>query len=443
MKYRIRCMTAGLLSGLFYWAASAGAQNLYRENMDSLKFVETGRARMEVLASDSMAGRGYANDGHTKAARYVAREFMAAGLAPVKGEGERPEDYFQYFDFAVNLVEDARLVLDGDTLVIGRDFIPNGGARPADGVFKLFDAGHGLPGEWKKKAEGRFAVVREGLPEGHKLSKEEAARSAKTAVKIARAEKHGAAGVILLKKKLTFAFAAEPLALPVLEVKTAAWPAGNIKEVAVMIAAAETKIRSQNVAGMIRGTKQPDSAVVICAHYDHMGQVGDAIFYGANDNASGTSFIMGLADYYGENPPDKTLIFIAFGAEEAGLHGSVYYALHDPLYPLEKTCAALNFDLMANGAEGVMTVGGKTFSAYFARLEAINEQRSLVHPLKARENAANSDHYPFTLRNVPAFFFYTMGGPTHYHDIYDRPEAFKLDEYYDMRQLMIQYIKTL
>lgn len=432
-----------LAAFIFSLGPTAAAQQLYGRKGDSLEVVNRARDRMNALCSDSLAGRGYVDDGHAKAARYLAREFRAAGVKPLKQGDGALEDYFQYFEFGVNLVSDAALSIDGKPLVVGKDFIPNGGSRPIDGAFDLFDAGHGLPGDWKRKAKGRFAIVRDGLPAKHKLSKEAAAKCRGLSAKIDLALEHGAAGIILVKDKLTFAYAAEPLMLPTLEVKLESLPGGKLKQAKIKIDAAETKIRSQNVVAAIRGKTTPDTAVVLCGHYDHMGKVGDAIFYGANDNASGASFLLALADYYAKHPPDKTLIFIAFGGEEAGLHGSVYYALHDPLFPLRKTKVVLNFDLLANGADGVMTVGGNTFTLLYKKLETINEESDLVDPLKSRDNAPNSDHYPFTLKNVPAFFLYTLGGPTHYHDIYDRPEAFKLDEFFDLRELMILYIKSL
>jgi Zn-dependent M28 family amino/carboxypeptidase len=128
-----------------------------------------------------------------------------------------------------------------------------------------------------------------------------------------------------------------------------------------------------------------------------------------------------MAEYYAKHPLPYTLIFLAFGAEEAGLHGSMHYTAREPLFPLAQTKFVLNYDLMGNGQEGVMTVAGKTFAPAFEALQRLNEERKLIQPLASRPNAPNSDHYPFTLKDVPAFFFYTQGGSKAYHDIDDLP----------------------
>ncbi len=86
----------------------------------------------------------------------------------------------------------------------------------------------------------------------------------------------------------------------------------------------------------IKGTAIPDSFLVFSAHYDHLGQMGKDIYFpGANDNASGTSMLLNLAKYYSQNRPKYSVLFIAFGGEEAGLIGSEYY-VKNPLVPLSK-----------------------------------------------------------------------------------------------------------
>lgn len=81
------------------------------------------------------------------------------------------------------------------------------------------------------------------------------------------------------------------------------------------------------MVGYIQGTRKPDSMIVLTAHYDHLGGLGNATYFpGANDNASGISMLLSLARYYSniDHRPEYTMVFIAFGGEEVGLIGSQF-----------------------------------------------------------------------------------------------------------------------
>jgi len=182
---------------------------------------------------------------------------------------------------------------------------------------------------------------------------------------------------------------------------------------------------TKNVMGLIRGTQFPDSFIVFTAHYDHLGRMGrNALFAGANDNASGTAMIIDMARHYStaSNAPKYSILFIAFAAEEAGLIGSKYYT-EDPPLPLQQIRFLINLDLMGNGEEGVMVVNGEVHEKEFAILENINREQQLVKEVGKRGKAKNSDHYWFSEKGVPAFFLYTQGGSKAYHDVYDLPSV--------------------
>ena len=109
-----------------------------------------------------------------------------------------------------------------------------------------------------------------------------------------------------------------------------------------------------------------NEAIVIGAHYDHLGRGGQGslavnssdIHHGADDNASGTAAIIELARYFAKEKINKrTLIFIAFSGEEEGLIGSKYY-VNNPVFPLEKTVAMINLDMVGRMKDRKMTVGG-------------------------------------------------------------------------------------
>src|SRR6185312_3974655 len=110
--------------------------------------------------------------------------------------------------------------------------------------------------------------------------------------------------------------------------------------------------KSHNVIAKITGTKYPEEFVIYSAHWDHLGvgqpdATGDSIYNGAADNASGTAALLAIARAFEQRlqKPERTIVFLDVTAEEQGLLGSAWYAEH-PVYPLAKTVADLNIDVL-------------------------------------------------------------------------------------------------
>jgi Zn-dependent M28 family amino/carboxypeptidase len=186
---------------------------------------------------------------------------------------------------------------------------------------------------------------------------------------------------------------------------------------------------SNNVIGYVEGYQNPDSFIILCGHYDHLGKMGDAIFYGANDNASGIAMLLDLASYFSEHPQKFSVAFIAFGGEELGLLGSLNY-VKKPLIPLTKTRFVFNMDLMGDGSKGATIVNGKIYKPYFDQLIDINAKEGYLPSIRSRGKAANSDHYFFSEAGVPSFFMYLMGDYEFYHIPQDNANNLKLGYYY-------------
>jgi Zn-dependent M28 family amino/carboxypeptidase len=144
-----------------------------------------------------------------------------------------------------------------------------------------------------------------------------------------------------------------------------------------------------------------------------------------------------------ENRPRYTMVFIAFGGEEAGLLGSRYYVEKQPLFPLEKTAFILNLDLMANGDEGITAVAGLDYPSLFDQLKALNEKMEAVPQVKGRTNAPNSDHYFFVKNGVRGFFIYTLGGPPHYHDVNDTYQEMRFTKFYEVESLLQAFLEEV
>ena len=200
---------------------------------------------------------------------------------------------------------------------------------------------------------------------------------------------------------------------------------------------------SHNVVGLLPGSDPTLAAetVIISAHHDHEGHDTQQIWHGADDNGSGTVGVVSLARAFAANPvkPKRSLLFVVFAGEERGLLGSYYMAAH-PLRPLATTRAMINFDMIGRDeAASVQTNGlidipkdnsnrlnliGAGYSPDFARIvRAANQSVGLTLDERFdRENALNiffrSDQFPFVLKNIPAFWFFTGFHPD-YHQSTD------------------------
>jgi Zn-dependent M28 family amino/carboxypeptidase len=168
---------------------------------------------------------------------------------------------------------------------------------------------------------------------------------------------------------------------------------------------------SHNVIGKITGTKRPDEYVLYTAHWDHLGigkpdQKGDSIYNGALDNASGTAALIEIARAFKNAPaPERTVLFLAATAEEQGLLGSEYYA-HHPVYPLGKTVADLNMDVIGAHEKSndivVTGFGQNELEDYVA--DAAKIQGRYIAPESHPEagHYFRSDHFSFAKMGVPA-----------------------------------------
>lgn len=200
---------------------------------------------------------------------------------------------------------------------------------------------------------------------------------------------------------------------------------------------------TNNVIAYLPAKKKCSETIVFTAHYDHLGRMGTATYFpGGNDNASGTAMLISMANYFKEHPSDYNVLFIAFAGEEAGLEGSRYFT-ENPIFPLEKIRFLINLDIMGSGEEGVTAVNATLFEKEFQLLNTINDEKQLLAKIKSRGPAANSDHYWFTEKGVPAFFIYTMGPNKNYHDVFDTYEALSFEEYADITTLLVTFVERI
>ncbi len=171
---------------------------------------------------------------------------------------------------------------------------------------------------------------------------------------------------------------------------------------------AASEIVTHNIAGRLPGKTHPEETILYTAHWDHLGicapEAQDKICNGAVDNGTGIGTLLELARAFGRTKPDRSVVFIAFTAEESGLLGSEYYA-SNPLYPLAKTVAGINMDaLNVHGATRDVEVTGQGQSSLedMLKLYATRQGRVLApDPKPEAGHFFRSDHFTLVKRGVP------------------------------------------
>ncbi len=397
------------------------------------------KKHINILASSDFHGRGYVNRGDSIAADYISSEMSLLGLKTFNNS------YYQYFDMSVNtLPGEMELKFDGKHLKPGEDFIVYTPSSHIKGEFPVTVVDNKtkqgkLDKLMKKGLENKILLIDVRQKAEKKMDIFDIAKfynifKTKAVIYLVDKDTHLSWSVYTGHLLIDFA----SLEVQAKEMKK--YP----KKVELSIENEYIKkYKTQNVIGYIEGSKYPDSFFVFTAHYDHLGRMGrDTYFPGAHDNASGTAMLLDLASYYTQNTPEYSVVFIAAAAEEAGLLGSRYFC-ENPLFPLEQIKFLINLDMVSTGEEGMMVVNGQVFTDEYDLLVKINEEHKYLPDIKSRPEAANSDHYHFYLKGVKSFYFYTLGGYSQYHNIYDISETLPMTAYNDMFRLIVRFIAQL
>lgn len=402
---------------------------------------EYAREVVNTLASDEFKGRGYVDDGDKLAANYIKSEFQKFGLQPFQ------DSYFQPFNISVNTFPNILDVsIDGTELQAGIDFLIDPSSPSINGTFDIV---HISPQQLLSDLELRkilSSVNNKFLAvniENKEFSKQENERAKNILQALKYDPNLDHVGVIeWTDKKLTWHGSTFVNNRPIFKIVANSVSELPNKITVEVVNKFYQEYPTQNVIGFIEG-EQSDSLIVLMAHYDHLGKMGNsATFNGANDNASGTSMLLSLAKHYSQNKPTYNTVFIAFAAEEMGLLGAKHFVQNSP-FNLNKTKFFLNFDLAGTGDEGIQVVNGSVYKSHFETLQNLNNQESLLPAIKVRGAACNSDHCMFDEYNIPGFYIYTLGGIKAYHDIYDRAETLPLTAFSNYKKLIIKFINQL
>ena len=359
-----------------------------------LKYV---RKTLNTLTSEDFWGRGYTKNGMDKAADFIQSEFRSFGLQPLDGE-----KFKQPFQFAVNTFPGKMdLSINNKKLIPGKDFIIHQASVGVKATTIL-----------EQKDSINFLAASSRI-------------------------------LVTVEDKLTWSVAQKVNDYTQVFVKKSAL---NETPKTIVVDIENTFVpnfRAANICGVVKGKIKPDSIILITAHYDHLGGMGkDTYFPGANDNGSGISFLLSLAKYYAKNPQKYTIAFICFAGEEAGILGSKYFT-ENPLIPLSNIRFLINVDMVGTGETGATVVNATQYPKEFEALKKINEEGKFLVKINPRGKAANSDHYFFTEKGVPAFFLYTQGGIAAYHDVFDKAETLPFTVYENLFKLFVGFNKSL
>jgi len=431
--------------------------------------------RIGTLAHDSMRGRDTPSPGLEMAAGYLAAEFRALGLEPGGDDGS----FLQRYPLPLRALDTTAVhfgsVAGGENrmLVHGVDFFA-AAARPfpdaAMGHGRLVWTGRVGAGELAVGPEVQGQVMAVGVSGGFSRDFRLAVASARRAAQEAGAR---ALLVMLDPDFATDAFTrltrvssnpsralVDPAEIPIFyltyDAASSLFGRGGLRPEQlppappspVVVAGVDTHFAAPartiedanppNVVAILRGGDPAlrDTYVVFSAHMDHIGvgtadATGDSIHNGADDDASGTSALVEVAEAFAAlpEPPRRSLVFLAVSGEEKGLLGSRWFTDH-PTVPLERTIANINVDMIGRNAPDSIVAIGQEYSSLGPLLERVAGEHPELGLTVSRDLWPQerfffrSDHFNFARHEIPALFFFAG-----VHEDYHRPsdEVEKID----------------
>jgi hypothetical protein len=462
---------------------------------------------MQYLSSDNLEGRRTGSEGNNAAAEYIRAEALRLGVKPLPGQDDlfQPLEYLR-----ITTVPGESLITLSDTnstFIHSEDLMPL--MPPSDTVNldgEVVFAGYGYMNSKEKyndfagvSVKDRIVIVMTRVPEvkGNGMPEAGSGISEMTEVrKLPMIMLQQAKAVLFVadpalgkeisadlmsmgssyqlvplfrKQILTFSINAYAITTEMADrmlgqsgltlrelqdsIASSHQPASfivpNLKA-QVSINVSKDTVTSNNIIGYIEGSDPELSkeAVMFTAHYDHVGvDAAGNIYNGANDNASGSVGLLNIAAAFAalERKPARSAIFFWTTGEEEGLHGSSFYT-ENPLFPLEKTVADINFDMIGRsrrdtdvgasltgeiditGPDTIKIINGTDCPVLVSyATDACRE--SGVYPINEGKGThfSGSDHYPFYRKKIPVLFFFT-GLHKDYHKPTDDFEFIDFDK---------------
>ncbi len=437
-----------------------------------------------IVAGKEMEGRETASPGQRKAAAYIENHFASLGLKP-GNNGSYQMSYPVYKDTVLGV----DLMLDGKGFELNKDFVPSYylNNNVTNNFSEIVFVGHGIVDKDVDdyaglNVAGKAVLIMEGAPADFKPSQSGYMASSGMYGKMLTARSKGAAAILISgggfpRKSGKPAgamsndiFKAEVFPnIYTISDKTAsaiagsdscwtAWKeAGKKGKVAGTVINANiklsfqkavTELASSNVLGILEGSDKSDEWLVVTAHYDHLGKDGDVIYYGADDDGSGTVSVLEIAEAFVKakaagKGPRRNILFMTVSGEEKGLWGSEYFSNH-PTIPLDKVTADLNIDMIGridtertsgDTTNYIYVVGDDKLSTELKPIsEGVNKQFTKLvldykfnDPKDPQRIYYRSDHYNFASKGVPIIFYYDGMLLADYHQPTDTPDKINYD----------------
>ena len=435
------------------------------------------KKHLYTIASKDFEGRETATEGQRKAAAYIENDFKELGLAPGNNGA-----YQMYYPVFQDSVSDANIQVGKEQFKLNEDFVANISANYSATMFgeEVVFAGYGISDSLRDDykgldVRGKIVLLLDGMPADH-LQKQINRRSFNPYGKQDAAQKNGAVAVLIIQKGFprkgytiakgnmylsAFKKTIRPNTFYISDKIAKAIMGGDYQEndkdkmqpklyttdIVLQFSKVTAQLHSSDVLGYLEGTDLKDELVVISAHYDHLGKRDTVIYYGADDDGSGTVSLLEIAEAFAKakatgKGPRRSILFLANSGEEKGLWGSAYYTDH-PVYPLDKTTVDLNIDMIGridpNRAYGdstnyVYVVGDDKLSSDLKPISIAANKKYTKLELDYKFNDPKdpemiyyrSDHYNFAKNGVPIIFYFD-GIHHDYHKPTDTPDKINYD----------------
>lgn len=473
-RYKI-IIALGAVGSIFILATQDPAVKKYGDRIVAADLKEY----LAILASDAMEGRETGKRGQKMAAAFIRAHFEDLGLTgPIAG------NYYQPMEFYTTEQGETYLAVGNKQYKNLEDVVYTGGDTKGEVTLPLVFAGYGQPADIETlDLKNKAVLILSGndwttVNKAIGLTREKGARLAlvchmrtKEAFDgfVARTRKIQADnGLSATKPEMNQfqrpgLFYVSPEMIPNLfnvnidalekaakeDPKKKALKKIKASTISYKVTTDIKTIKTENVLGLLEGTDKKDELLIISAHFDHVGishdGEGDGIYNGADDDGSGTVAIMEIAKIFAEakkagHGPRRSILFMAFTAEESGLLGSEFYATH-PTFPLRNTVANLNIDMIgrrdmkhAESAPYIYVIGADKLSSALNNVSesANKDYTNLIFDYTYNDPAHpdnlyyRSDHWNFAKRNIPIIFYFD-GIHEDYHQPSDEVDKIEFD----------------
>ncbi len=415
---------------------------------------------IKYLSSDDRQGRFPGSKGSKEAIEYIVNQFKSAGIEPAGIDG-----YTQFFDFTIGIKLSGKntLSVNDKPYNINKDFVPVEFSSNGMVSAGLTFVGYGYTiddslvwNDYKNiNIENRWAMIIRGGPDGdHPHSKFIDHNPLRKKAMLARDNK--AAGVLFVDFEeegqlisLKHTPNSTAIGIPVIHISRSfantllggrlEFSQEKINEsrspysieintkLKAHVSLEKEKVSVPNVLGILKGSddKLKNEYIILGAHFDHLGFGGTGsgslsmnsgeVHNGADDNASGTAGVLEIAAKLSSQPEQlkRSVIFMAYNAEEEGLLGSKYF-VDNPTIDLTKITAMINMDMIGRMSDKKVTIGGTGTSPSFKSILDELEPDYDINIRRSSEGYGPSDHASFYVNDIPVLFFFT-GTHTDYH----------------------------